>query len=735
MKNNVLFTKTTLLTIILSLGMSYASMAATYTATASGNWSSSTTWGGTGAPSFNISGADNIIISAAVIVTLDQNLTINNATASLDVLATGALTGATYNLMLTTGTLMGAGTVTLNSLTVGAGGLISSVGAINVATFTNSAAALAISSVITVTNTVALDAGVVQLNTLGAINLANNAAINMAGGAYSTVGGGVLTLAGTFNLIYSGVADSLGLESVLAGLNNVTVNLASATDQLRQTAPLAITGLLTLTQGILNLNGHSLTLNGGINSASMGSILGNATSDIIVNGTGSAGTIAFAAAGDTIRNLTMTIAGTGSLLLASNAVIAGTLALNASSLNLNGHNLTLDGTITAAGVGSIIGSATSGLTVNGTGAVGTLAFGASGTTLGNMVVNIAAAGTVLLGSALTVAGTLALNGGSLVLNAQTLTIGGAISATGTGSITGDAVSNIVFNGTGNAGTLVFTTAGQLIHNLTVNIGGSGTVALGSNATVGGMLTLAQGNIVLGNNSLTIPVAGVVQGGSAASYVVTNDAGSLIMTVANAGAAAMYQVGTLANYAPVNLTNNSTLAGIFNVIAHPGVFANGTIGTDLSLAQSVVNTSWDVTSSLVTGANVNLEMFWNTAMQVNGFDNTQAFVSHYTSGAWNTNTLAAATAHAGGTYSLALNGVTSFSPFAVFDKNTVTSISDVKADATFSIYPNPASDMLTVTTLEVNNNSTLKTTVDISAIAPGVYLASINNVATKRFIKR
>ena len=65
MKKKLHFTKAILLTMILLFGVSYASMAATYTATASGNWSSSTTWGGTGAPGFNISGADNIIISAA----------------------------------------------------------------------------------------------------------------------------------------------------------------------------------------------------------------------------------------------------------------------------------------------------------------------------------------------------------------------------------------------------------------------------------------------------------------------------------------------------------------------------------------------------------------------------------------------------------------------------------------------------------------------------------------------
>src|SRR5665647_3207830 len=84
MKKNYFLQKATILTITLLLGVSYASMAATFTATTTGNWSSATTWGGTG-PSFNITGVDNVIIPLGVTVTLDANLTIDNAAASLSV--------------------------------------------------------------------------------------------------------------------------------------------------------------------------------------------------------------------------------------------------------------------------------------------------------------------------------------------------------------------------------------------------------------------------------------------------------------------------------------------------------------------------------------------------------------------------------------------------------------------------------------------------------------------------
>jgi hypothetical protein len=268
---------------------------------------------------------------------------------------------------------------------------------------------------------------------------------------------------------------------------------------------------------------------------------------------------------------------------------------------------------------------------------------------------------------------------------------------------------------------------QTVNDLTVNIGSAGTVALGSAMTVAGTMTLAQGTINIGKYDLTIPVTGTLTGGSSASYVATSDTGSLIMTIAAVGANAQYQVGTVANYAPVTVTNNSALAGSFNVTAHDGVFSNGFVGGNLSTAGSVVNTSWDVSSSIVTGANVDLEMFWNTSMQVNGFDNTQAYLAHYTGGAWTTHALAAAAAHAGGTFSMTLTGVTSFSPFAVFDRNTSTAITDVAAADMLQVYPNPASDKMMVQTGTVSEKTNIEIS-DISGQIVGRYILAAGNNA-------
>jgi hypothetical protein len=292
----------------------------------------------------------------------------------------------------------------------------------------------------------------------------------------------------------------------------------------------------------------------------------------------------------------------------------------------------------------------------------------------------------------------------------------------------------------------------MINNLTTNIGSSGTVALGSPMTVAGTLTLAQGNINIAKNDLTMMSTGTLTGGSSASYIVTSDTGSLIMTVANAGASTMFPVGTSAHYAATTVTNNSSTAGSFSVNTHPGVYSAGTTGSDLSATESAVNTSWNVESSITSGANVNLTMEWSAAMQVNNFNSSESYVSHYTGGAWSTNTMSAATL-TGGMYSQSLTGITSFSPFAVFSKNTA-GIATVGTNDMLQVYPNPVSDRLTIQTgsadathVEVTDISGRivgsyilsagQNTIGVAGLSTGSYFIKVSNNemnTTRKFVK-
>jgi hypothetical protein len=367
-------------------------------------------------------------------------------------------------------------------------------------------------------------------------------------------------------------------------------------------------------------------------------------------------------------------------------------------------------------------------------------------------ISIPAGVTLVLDADLTINGDLALNGGTLNLNGQKLTINGDIVTTGLGSVIGNKNSDIAFNGYGGAGNIVFSSGNQIIRNLTINIGANNGIFLGSDLTVCGTLALAKGSIGIGNNNLIISEKGNVQGGSSSSYVINTGTGSLTMAIPNSGSATMFQVGTQNGYAPVAITNNSATSGSFSVYATEGVLIGGCIGNYMPDNQCMVNTSWNVSSSITTNANYNLEMFWNTNMQINGFNNTQAYLSQYTASGWSGNEFSTATVNANGSFSLQMTGVTSFSQFAVFGKNAATGINNVAANSSVSLYPNPAVNYINLSLTQTDSYPVLKifdvtgnevssqqiennlTSVDITNLSKGVYFASLNGVSAQKFVK-
>jgi hypothetical protein len=663
----------------------------------------------------------------------------------------GAIAGSN-SLTITAGTLSGTGTVFIEEIAIGPSGLLPFLGIINVNGFTNNQANLAINGFLYVNNILALMPGTVEIGTGGQLNLAGNSTINMAGGAFNA-NEGSLNISNVFNLMYSGEASVIGAEVELPGLQNITVDMPATSGMLNLNSDLAVPGMLYLQRGVLNLNNQSLTINGGISTTDFGSVSGNANSNIIINGSGNAGTIAFSATGQTINNLALNFLPAGIISLGSDVTITGSLALNQGSLNLNGFNLAINGSMQTIGTGCLIGNTMSNLTISGPGVSDTLMLSPSANTLANLTINTDTNGSVYLGSDVQVSGSVNLNMGSLNLNGQTLTVHGPVMSAGSGSLAGNASSNLTFDGFGGAGAVMFTSGGQHINNLTINIGSSGGIYLASQLTVSGTLSLLNGMLGIGNNDLVISDSGAIQGGGSASYISTNGSGSLIMPVAGAGASGMFQVGTQANYAPVLVTNNAALAANFGVSAHEGVLANGTSGVDISAFQSVVNTSWEVSSSTTAGANVDLEMFWNQGMQVNGFDNTEAYISHYINGAWNKSQPTAATTAADDYFSLALTGVTSFGQFAVFDRNTTTDIKNINAMNLFTIYPNPAADYINISVagfdklpqLEISDalgNEVFMqpienrvTSININYLPAGVYFVTLNNEITQQFIKK
>src|SRR6185436_21055653 len=100
--------------------------------------------------------------------------------------------------------------------------------------------------------------------------------------------------------------------------------------------------------------------------------------------------------------------------------------------------------------------------------------------LANLVIN-ATSGGATLGSDLAINNLLTLTGGTLSLNGHTFTLNptGNISGSGTGTITGSTLSNLVVNTTGGlTGSIPFTSGSAMLNNLTLNTG-TGGATMGS----------------------------------------------------------------------------------------------------------------------------------------------------------------------------------------------------------------------------------------------------------------
>lgn len=229
---------------------------------------------------------------------------------------------------------------------------------------------------------------------------------------------------------------------------------------------------------------------------------------------------------------------TGSVTISGNIDMNGAFAQPANStMDLDASRIGGTGTIAVSG--EIQTSNTSGLSG---GAFTTFESTLASVTLNagsNIVFDAAGAQTITAGTydgleiggsgikslagATTVSGVLNISAGELSIGSNTLTLDGTI--TGAGTITGSTTSNISVGGTGDLGTIDFTTGGNTLGDLTVNRTTSGTVDFEEDFTINTSTTLTEGFINLAESSvLTLGASGspaTVTGGSATAYFDTD----------------------------------------------------------------------------------------------------------------------------------------------------------------------------------------------------------------------
>ena len=145
------------------------------------------------------------------------------------------------------------------------------------------------------------------------------------------------------------------------------------------------------------------------------------------------------------------------------------------------------------------------------------------------------------------------------------------------------------------------------------------------------------------------------------------------------------------------------------------------------------------------------MAWEGKLEVNSFDRSTAYMSHYVNNYW-LYLPGGKVAPQGMLHSISRTGVTATGPFAVFDANTVT-VENVVTQKAIKIYPNPATQLLYADMQQparaliynaagqvVSNTQVdaANKTINIAALPAGIYiikLAGDEMNAIGRFVKQ
>ena len=213
-------------------------------------------------------------------------------------------------------------------------------------------------------------------------------------------------------------------------------------------------------------------------------------------------------------------------------------------------------------------------------------------------------------------------------------------------------SPIEFDLTNNEDALPFSTVAMLTSNITVS--SDLDMNDGLPAQLPGWI---GGKIVLGNYDLV--VNGTILNFDTSHFVITNGTGKLKLN--NSNPLNIFPVGT--NLYSTNFVkiNNSGTADNFSVRLLPYVLKNGTSGDTVLLGN--VDCTWLIEEQTAGGSNATIEMFWNLADELPGFDRSISRTAHYVS-FWQLGNVGPAATDSIGRYSKSQTGYTSFSPFTV-----------------------------------------------------------------------
>jgi len=448
---------------------------ATRTASVSGVWSSTATWGGSAVPT----SADAVIINSAVTVTID----IANAQC-LSLTMNRPATGATN-------------TINVNANTLTCGSLILS------ATTTTR------NNIINITTGTMNVTGAITTGTTGCkINITGAGTINVGG---TTSGTPTLTFATTSTVNYT----SGSAQTIIPGTYGNLALSGAGTKTIAANLQTRANGNFT--------NSSTVVISAGVTAYTYLIMGGNVTNTGTINATAANTNFYFiGSTAQTFTNNGIVTAPVASLVLqnAAGLTLLGSNQIVCQRVNLFYGTITNSNKITLGNGGTSFASVQRGVAANtspagsfdvapvfniGTSGYvlvydnGSVAYNTGNEVPGSLTTSLFAiydAADVSLNSDLTVTDELNFAGGtgtpSLRIGAHTLTLGDALTYTAPGAFYGGTTSNLVMNGV-TASPLNAITNG--LNDLTIN--NSGGITLGGAFTVNGILTLTDGLLING----------------------------------------------------------------------------------------------------------------------------------------------------------------------------------------------------------------------------------------------
>lgn len=192
----------------------------------------------------------------------------------------------------------------------------------------------------------------------------------------------------------------------------------------------------------------------------------------------------------------------------------------------------------------------------------------------------------------------------------------------------------------------------------VTIRGGGNKRLQADTQVNGRIRLEGGFITLGDHDLTISSGGNVTGGSQLSYIKTNGDGVLRRRVSSTQVS--FPVGN-DSYNPVKLFNTfSAATDWYGVRVEDVLLMEGNAGQ--AMVSEAIDRTWFIEEDIAGGSDLYVELQWEVADEMAGFDRQSCFISQWLGSEWQEQATDAASGN--GPYRQQLEEVENVSLFSV-----------------------------------------------------------------------